>query len=163
MICWLVLVASLASLAACRVKTPQERIAKELGLDASDGTEVLHYDSHGGNGDGASCYALQFSDDAMAQSIRDQDGWASLPMDETTTLLVYGQSDEARSVGPYLTDSDGNSLLPEIEHGYYCFIDRQADDKALSAKPILERGCYNFTVAVYDEDSDILYYCQLDT
>ena len=98
-----------------------------------DGTEVLHYDSHGGNGDGASCYALQFSDDAMAESIRDQAGWASLPMDETTTLLVYGQSDKACCVGPYLSDSSGSPLLPEIEHGYYRFIDRQANDKTFSA------------------------------
>ena len=163
LVCWLVVAASLSSLTACGVKTPQERIAKELGLDATDGTEVLHYDSHSGNGDGASCYALQFSDYAMAESIRDQAGWASLPMDETTTLLVYGQSDNACCVGPYLTDSSGSPLLPEIENGYYRFIDRQADDKALSSKPILERSSYNFTVAVYDEDLDILYYCHLDT
>lgn len=160
----LALAALLLFQAACSAQTPQEKIAMELGLDASDGTEVLHYDTHGGNGDGASCYALQFSDDDMEQTIRGGSQWAALPMDATTEILVYGRTDGYGSEGPYLTDSDGNALLPPIQNGYYCLIDRQAAEKSLAAaQPILERASFNFTLAVYDTDQDILYYCQLDT
>lgn len=160
----LALAALLLFQAACSARSPQEQIAMELGLDASDGTEVLHYDTHGGNGDGTSCYALQFSDDTVAHEIRDDSGWTALPLDTTTEILAYGQSSAYGSQGPYLTDSDGNALLPQIENGYYCFIDRQAKQKSLATdQPILERASFNFTLAVYDTDQNILYYCQLDT
>lgn len=158
----LVLTASLLSLAACS-QTPPEKIADELGLDVTGGTKVLDYDTHSGNGDGVSCYALQFSDDTLEQELRDRSGWAALPMDETTTILAYGMDDGATACGPYLTGSDGTPLLPKIEKGYYRFLDRQAGDQRLAAEPLLERGCFNFTLAVYDADQDIFYYCRMDT
>lgn len=164
MILPLMLAALLLFQAACSAQKPQEKIAMELGLDASDGTEVLHYDTRGGNGDGTSCYALQFSDDTLEQAISSHSGWAALPLDTTTEILAYGQSSEYGAQGPYLTDSDGNALLPQIENGYYCFIDRQAKQKSLATdQPVLERASFNFTLAVYDTDQNILYYCQLDT
>lgn len=160
----MVSIALLLSLTACSQKTPQERIASELNLDATDGTELLHYDTHSGNGDGTSCFALTFSDNALEQEIADRSDWAALPLDKATQVLAYGQSDETGSMGPYLTDRDGDALLPPIENGYYCLIDRQASEKSLSAaQPILERASLNFTLAVYDTDQDILYFCQLDT
>ena len=56
----------------------------------------------------------------------------------------YGISNENESIGPYLTDEDGNSMIPKIENGYYFFKDRQADKD----KEILDRYSFNFTVAV---------------
>lgn len=159
----LMLAASLLALTACGAKTAKEQIAEELELDATDGTELLHYDTHGGNGDGTSCFALTFSDNALEQEIQTRSDWTPLPLDNTAEILVYGQSDAAHSMGPYLTDSDGNALLPQIENGYYCFIDRQTHYETIAAQPILERSSFNFTLAVYDTDQDILYFCQLDT
>ena len=48
-------------------------------------------------------------------------------MDETTTALIYGLSDDSYQIGPYLNDGSGNPLFPEVVQGYYRLIDRQDD------------------------------------
>ena len=50
-------------------------------------------------------------------------------------------------------------MIPKIENGYYFFKDRQADKD----KEILDRYSFNFTVAVYDNDNNKMYFCELDT
>ena len=73
--------------------------------------------------------------------------------------------DYVESRGPYISDADGNPLAPEIENGYYFFMDRQAEeneDKYDDSK-VLDRGSYNFTVAVYDTDTDVMHYFKMDT
>ena len=80
-------------------------------------------------------------------------------MDETTTALIYGLSDDSYQIGPYLNDGSGNPLFPEVAQGYYRLIDRQDDTE----QDILERYSFNFTVAVYDSEENILYYGKQDT
>ena len=87
-------------------------------------------------------------------------------MDETTQILVYGISGEenhtAYQIGPHLSDSNGNPLVPEVKDGYYFLLDRQAEDDA-AGKDILERNSFNFTFGLYDTDTNTLYCCELDT
>ena len=73
--------------------------------------------------------------------------------------LVYGLSDDSYQIGPYLNDGSGNPLFPEVVQGYYRLIDRQNDTE----QDILERYSFNFTVAVYDSEENILYYGKQDT
>ena len=82
-------------------------------------------------------------------------------MDETAQALAYGVSDETSSVGPYLTDDEGEPLLPEVQNGYYRLIDRHSD--AGDGQNLLERFSLNLTLALYDTDSNTLYFCRLDT
>ena len=90
-----VIVLSLTSLTACGAKTPQDIVSEALGLDASGGSEVSASDTHGGfHGDGTSCIVLTFQDDAVLEQIKANADWNSLPMDETTQILVYGISGE---------------------------------------------------------------------
>ena len=55
--------------------------------------------------------------------------------------------------------------LPEIKNGVYKFVDRyngylkdRSDDSE-----ILDRSSFNFSIAVYDLDSNTLYYFERDT
>ena len=73
--------------------------------------------------------------------------------------LVYGISEDTVSIGPFLTDADGTPLVPEIQTGYYRLLDRQHNKET----PLLERFSFNFTLALYDTDTDRLYVCELDT
>ena len=141
-------------------------ISQALGIQVSGGEEVSSYDSHGGfHGDGISCVALQFSDSQVADVIASSAAWAPLPMDETAQALAYGTAwedgGEVFSVGPYLTDGEGNPLLPTVSDGYYRLIDRH--DDAGDGQNLLDRASLNFTLALYDTDSDTLYYCEMDT
>ena len=61
-------------------------------------------------------------------------------------------------------NGDGAPVIPEVENGYYYFLDRHSQ----STNPkydsgVLGRASYNFTIAIYDEDRQTLYYAELDT
>lgn len=152
------------ALGACGLQGPQKTVAKELGLDVSGVNGISCFDSHGGfHGDGAACIALDFSDGKVLEQIESSSKWKKFPLDETVRALVYGISDDTGSVGPFLTDGDGEALVPDIRDGYYLLIDRMADPDLATGADILHRGAFNFTLGIYDADTDTLYFCKLDT
>lgn len=130
-----------------------------LGLDISAGEEISNYDTHSGNGDGTTCIAYSFSDDTLLEEIKSSSEWKEFPLDNTVQALVYGVSDETSTKGPFLTNKDENPLVPEIQNGYYLLIDRQGENE----KDILDRYSFNFTLGLYDTDTNTLYFCKLDT
>lgn len=145
-------------------------ITSSLGISATNGeyTEIL--ETHGGfHGDGVTYSTVQFSDDSAVEGIKKSDGWHELPMSENVNILVYGAVTDMDGTeyhnGPYFTDDDGNTLAPEVENGYYFFMDRQAEDedKRFDDSQVLDRNSYNCTVAIYDTDTDTLHYLKLDT
>ena len=158
-----VLLVSAFSLTACGSKSVQDRISKEIGIDVSTGKEDSNYDTHSGNGDGTSCIVLSFDDDTVLEKIKNNSEWEAFPINETIQTLVYGISDETSSVGPFLNDNKGNPLVPEIQNGYYILIDRQVDKDKATGADILHRYSFNFTLCLYDTDTDTLYFCKLDT
>lgn len=56
-------------------------------------------------------------------------------------------------------------MWPTFENGVYKFVDRQADpgEDRGDDSALLGRYSFNFTIAVYDMDSDFLYYFEMDT
>ncbi len=154
----LVVLVSLFSLTACGPKT-KDTVSDESGLDVSAGKEVSSYQAYSGNGDGSSCVALSFDDDKVLEEIKSDTEWKAFPLDETVQTLVYGVSDGTNSTGPYLNDDEGKQMVPEIQNGYYRLIDRHTDKKT----EILNRNSFNFTLGIYDTDTDTLYWCKLDT
>lgn len=152
------------SLTACSPQEPQDTISKELGIDVSGGNEISSSDDHGGfHGDGTTFIVLSFSDDNVLKQINKSTQWKSFPLDKTVKAFVYGISEEGWSVGPFLTDREGNTLVPEIEEGYYLLIDRQAEAGEAAGADILHRHSFNFTLGLYDTYSNSLYFCKLDT
>lgn len=149
--------------AACGLmKDSREILSGELGIDAAGGTVVTELDTHGGNGDGTSFLALKFSGGGgVLTQIQENDSWRALPAGETVRTLMYGIPGE---VTPYIYDGDGNALFPEIRNGYYCLLDRsQEAEEGEDAENILKRASLNFTLGVYDTDTDTLYLCRVDT
>lgn len=151
------------SLAACGSQEPQEIVSEALGVDASTGSTMSSMDTHSGNGDGISCVVLHFDGNEMIKQIEADDAWQLFPLDETVQTLVYGVSDAESSIGPFLTDEDGKALVPEIKNGYYRLIDRQVEQDTATGADILNRASFNFTVGLYDTDTNMLYCCELDT
>lgn len=159
----IILLVCIVFLTACASKGTQGRVSNELELDVSAGEEISNYDDHGWHGDGSTCIVFRFEDDTVLEEIRSNSDWKAFPLDETVQALVYGVSDETSVIGPFLHDNDGKSLVPEIQNGYYLLIDRQAEeDKAIGAD-IMQRSSFNFTLGLYDADTNTLYFCQLDT
>lgn len=121
---WIAFIILIMSITACGRKDTRDIVSEVLSLDASGGSEILNYDTHSGNGDGTSCIVLHFKEDAVLKEIQ-ENKWNAFPLDETVKTLVYGTEDGGGKYGPYLTDQDGNPLIPEIRNGYYRLIDRQ--------------------------------------
>ena len=148
------------SLVACGERTPQEIVSRELGIDVSGGTEISYEDTHGGfHSDGDTLITLQFDDNSLTYAIKENSKWREFPIDETTKAIVYGLQKENCQYSPILNDGMGNALMPEIQNGYYILIDRQTETDT----DILERPSFNFTVGLYDADTNIMYFSKLDT
>ena len=155
----ILIILSVITLSACSSINKQSEISQQLGIDISKATEVSNYDTHSGNGDGTSCIVLNFENEDALKQIEENPDWKQFPLDETAKTLAYGYEDETSSIGSFLQNDKGENLIPEIENGYYMLIDRQTD----KTDNILERKSFNFTLGIYDKDSNNLYYCKLDT
>jgi len=144
----------------------KDKITDELGLDLSNAALSTTIDNHGGfHGDGTSLVQFMFNDDSCEEQIKNNVLWKPLPLTENLTALVYGIRSETTAVGPYITfDDAGTSAFPVIENGYYFFLDRHSDSSdAHDDTNVLARPSFNLTIAMYDADTDILYYCEFDT
>lgn len=158
----------LVLLATCGTRSHVEAISDALGIDVTAGETLAYTDSPGGfHGEGTTCAVLHFSDDRVLEQLQADPRWSPLPLDETVQALVYGvswETDRERfHVGPYLTDEEGEPLVPEIQNGYYRLIDRHAGQDEPGDPGILGRASLNFTLGLYDSDADRLYFCEMDT
>ncbi len=143
-------------LGACTPKRAVDRVAEDLNLSLSNAREIAGTDSHGGPlGDGTTYFILNCPDGAPLEQIKADHRWHPLPMDETTQILAYGYDDGTTSIGPYL----GEVELPVVRRGYYCLIDRSSETQT----DLLDRNSFNFTLGIYDSDTNMLYYCKVDT
>ena len=87
-----------------------------------------------------------------------------MPLTENLTALVYGLQTESSSVGPMIHSGDGAPVIPEVENGYYYFLDRHSQStNPKDDSGVLDRASYNFTIAIFDTDQQTLYYMELDT
>lgn len=160
----------LCLLTACHGgRSLQEKISDACGVDISSGTIVTNSNSHGGfHGDGQLFASVKFTDNRIAEELSEDAAWHPLPLSKTLTTLVYGTQTADSQNGPYLKDATGAALFPEIQHGYYYFIDRQSEQPTGSTgrhddTGILDRYSFNFTIVIYDTDTNTLYYAELDT
>lgn len=134
-----------------------------LGISEVGGTVISDEDSHGGfHGDGTSLLTVAFSDTSFLEAVESSEEWKVLPVDQTVQALLYGVSWEDGQIGPYLTDEEGNALIPAVQEGYYWLKDRQTSEEA-DGLALLDRPSINCTVAVYDTKTNELYYATLDT
>ena len=64
----------------------------------------------------------------------------------------------------YAYDLAEEAHWPIINNGVYKFVDRHSEavDKSDDAS-LFERHSYNFSIAAYDLDTNILYYFEFDT
>lgn len=165
---YLLILTLLFILSGCGTERPDkvvDEISEVLGVDVSAGEVVSESDSHGGfHGDGSGVIEIHFADTAFSEQIEGNEEWKLLPLTENLTALVYGVHTESSSVGPMIHNGDGIPVIPEVESGYYFFLDRhsQSTDPKDDSE-VLGRASYNFTIAIFDTENQILYYMELDT
>ena len=121
------------------------------------------------NGDGNTYVVLNFSDNPITEEIKEKENWKQLPLTENLATIIYGGEKDGKQIDAFVCDYDGGAktgipLIPQIENGYYYFKDRHLDAKDIyDDSKIFERESYNYTIAIYDEDTNLLYFWSEDT
>lgn len=143
-----------------------DEISKTIGIDLANAEFATRIDTHGGfHGDGNTIVTMPIPSESVLEQIQSNSNWHSLPFTENLTAVVYGITEGNSTIGPYITvDDTRNPAVPEISNGYYFFLDRHSQ----STDPhddtnVLSRASFNLTIAIYDCDTEMLYYLEFDT
>ncbi|MBR2744034.1 MAG: hypothetical protein IKE01_01885 [Clostridia bacterium] len=130
-------------------------ISSDLEIKIPLTAKISCVDSHGGfHMDGETKAEVYFNEkqaQKFVQKIKDNGYWNKLPMNETLQKYINRPPEEEMSI-------------PIINKGYWYLIDRNnmAANKHESDE-IFDRVSRNYTVAIYDTDSNKLYYFREDT
>lgn len=118
---------------------------------------VEEEDTHGGfHGDGTYYLTLDCSQNKEV-AMELINSWNAFPLSKNLQTILYGS--EARSS---LLAEETN--IPEITNGYYYFCDRHSESTDASDDTnLFSRASYNFTLMIYDGETDRLYYVEFDT
>ena len=117
--------------------------------------KIEEKDTHGGfHGDGETLAKFYFSDKQaqnFTSNISNNSHWNEFPIPETLQHCAYDSIDE-------------DIKIPFINNGYWFFLDRhsKATDK-YNYYEMFGRASSNYSIAVFDIDSNILYIYSLDT
>lgn len=158
----------------------KHRVGDDLQLDLFWGNTVMYFDNHDHvwHNDGATVMVMKFAGQA-AEEIREQLAhsvvWESYPMSDTLHDIAYEKSHTWATPSLFAEMAD----LPEIQNGYWFFVDQDTycngllmyGDKSLKMleqeKMQAEKEFRQwwrlpggYAVALYDLDTDTLYYFQ---
>ena len=129
-----------------------------MGFRKGDFTVVEENDTHGGfHGDGTYLLVLDCSKkkELAMELVK---GWKEFPLSENLNTVLYGSSTR----GALLLKEEGS--IPIIMNGYYYFCDRNSESTdSGDDTDLLSRNSYNFTLAIYDSDTNRFYYMEFDT
>lgn len=132
-----------------------------FGFTRRDFSVMEELDTHGGfHGDGSYRLILDCSGNKQ-EALEIVSGWTPLPLSENLALILYGGFKDGMWYGYHLAEE---ANIPPIKNGYYIFMDRHSDsvDRADDSE-LFDRTSFNFSFAIYDSDTDIMYYFEFDT
>lgn len=130
-------------------------IASKIEIKIPLSAKLELKNTHGGfHGDGeafAKIFFTQEQSEKVENRIKKNQHWRKLPLSEIV----------ASSTGIF----DKEMKIPEIENGYWFYLDRSSEAKDKNDENDMYNGRYshNYSVAVFDSDKNILYYYELDT
>lgn len=132
-----------------------------FGFAKKDFDVVEELDTHGGfHGDGSYYLILDCSENKK-EALELIKYWKKLPLSENLELIMFGGEREGITYGYNLSEE---AKMPKVENGYYFFQDRSSEStNSEDDSELLNRYSFNFSIAVYDSDTDILYYFEFDT
>ncbi len=139
----------------------QNETATYFGFSTSDFVVLEEEDTHGGFlGDGSYYLILDCSQNTSKayELIKD---WEKLPLYDNLNLAMYGGKKDGIIYGYNFAEE---AHLPTVTNGVYKFVDRHANTiNSSDDTNLLSRYSFNFSLAVYDFNTDTLYYFEMDT
>lgn len=155
----------MCSLTGCFLWSINREISIFLGISIPGNLEIEYEDTHGGfHGDGVTLARAQLEGkdaEKILKEIKDNDNWKSLPLPKNIEIVMYGGEKDSMM---YESDLAEKLDMPKIQNGYWIFIDRYNNEKRVTdGEELLSRYSANYTVGIYDAESNILYYCKYDS
>ncbi len=135
-------------------------IAEHFGFRKNEFTIIEESDTHSGlHGDGSYSLILDCSTnkEKALETIKD---WKELPLSENLQLLMYGGE---RNDAYNCYNLAEEAKIPELENGYYYFYDRNSYSTDSTDDSNIFRNSFNFSISLYDTDTDIMYFFEYDT
>ncbi len=132
-----------------------------FGFAKKDFSVVEELDTHGGfHGDGSYYLILDCSNNEE-KALKKVENWNKLPLSENLNLIMNGGNKDGVTYGYELAEE---AHIPKIENGYYKFEDRSSESTDSSDDTeLFDRGSFNFSIAIYDSDTNKMYYFEFDT
>lgn len=118
-------------------------------------TKFEEKDTHGGfHGDGESLVKVYFSNkqsDDFINKINENKNWKEMPINiNLNRSIIY-------------KNVEGNTI-PNVKNGYWLFIDRHSNTvNKYEYNESLTQASFNYSIAIFDIDTNILYIYSLDT
>lgn len=132
-----------------------------FGFSKDDFIVEEEADDHGGFlGDGMHYFIMDCSAD-KEKALENVSGWNELPLSENLALVMYGGEKDGEFYGYNLAEE---AKIPQVENGCYYFCDRHSESTDRSDdSELFSRNSFNFSLAVYDRDTNKFYYFAFDT
>lgn len=153
------------SLTGCFSKSINKEISNFSGIKIPRNSQIKYEDTHGGfHGDGATLAKVEFdSNDAenILAQIKDNDNWEGLPLSKNIEIRMYGGKKDSVV---YNSDLAERLDMPKVDNGYWMFIDRfDGENRINDDRLLFDRYAANYTIGIYDAESNTLYYCKYDS
>ena len=134
---------------------------EHFGFAKKDFSVVEELDTHGGfRGDGSYYLILDCSNN-KEKALKKVEDWNKLPLSENLNLIMYGGEKDGVTYGYELAKE---AHIPKIENGYYIFEDRSSESTdSADDTELFDRYSFNFSIAIYDSDTNKMYYFEFDT
>ena len=135
-----------------------ENISKIIEVDITNCQTENVFDSHAGLSGNGEYYAKIICDDQVNEKIKDK--WLEFPLPEKIKKIMATK--QCRDDG--CKSLYEKFLIPDIEKGYYYFLDRHNDAKNKNnAGTVSTRGSHKYSLGIYDTSNKTIYYYELDT
>lgn len=161
----LILVAIIINITACSSQSIHTHISQVIGVPIHESTEIEYEDNHGGfHDEGIITAVIKFDEiegEKVQSDILKSMEWTDLPLSENLSLMMYGGE---RNTIHYNHNLAEVFDMPNVTHGYYFFLNRHPNSLSPhNDKDIFDQASFNFTLAIYDVDRNIMYYLEFDT
>lgn len=92
--------------------------------------------------------------------------WNKLPLSDNLKIELYGGYEDESTYRTGILEDNEDYTMPVISNGYYYFVDKQNKEAEKHSDKYLlddDRYSFNYYIAIYDIDTNKLYYIEDDT
>ena len=153
-----ILILTFFLIAGCSLSNREKYISKYIEANVDDCTILKEWDTHSGFlGDGEYFAKLKCSN---SDSLKFSSNWKKLPLPNIIQdILDIKWCDDANCLN-FWEKYD----VIKSNSGYYFFLNRHFDVKnKYDVEELMNNVSYNFTLAIFEQDSNTIYYYEIDT